>query len=466
MRNPESLLDARLSTLPLVSRDPESLLDARLSALLSAPRDQIDLQLERPRAVWQALGHPTTGNRVVLVGGTNGKGSCVEALCSLARAAGLRVGSYASPHLRSLCERVVLPEGPVSAEDFLQALDNVEKASPVAADLTWFECITLAAFDILARADLDLAVLEIGLGGRLDVVNLQEPDIAIVSGVALDHCEFLGNTLEEIATDKSHIYRPGKPALCGQLNAPLPLRGHALELGSIPCFAGHEYDFREHESGFDLYCPMAGLDLKSVSAPNLPARSAALAMIAARILVPELPVSLCTSVIEKVKVPGRMQLWQHQGVRVLLDVAHNVEAIERLKRSLASLRAPVEVIFGAMSNKDVATMVRELAPEVGTWHLCASELERSAKPEDIRAWLPAPAQQQVQCHESAEQAVLSALGRAKELGRDVLVCGSFVTVGAVMDALDIPADYSRHCTDAARESSLSSLSDLSSVKHA
>jgi dihydrofolate synthase/folylpolyglutamate synthase len=224
-------------------------LDAWLQRHAGDPRD-IKLGLDRVAAVYASLGKPVVAEHVIVVGGTNGKGSSIAMLEAIYESAGYRTGAYTSPHLHEYRERVRLRGAPVAEEEMLAALESVE-ANRDDTPLTYFEFGTLAALWLFAQQPLDLALLEVGLGGRLDAVNLIDADVALVTNVALDHQDWLGSDREAIGREKAGIFRPGRAAICGESAPPRSLIEVANELGADLRCAGRDFSGRSRDGVWD-----------------------------------------------------------------------------------------------------------------------------------------------------------------------------------------------------------------------
>lgn len=321
------------------------------------PPEQIVLGLERVRRVAERLPVAPGRAQVCTVAGTNGKGSTVEALGALARACGCRYGQYTSPHLFRFTERIRINGQEVSEPDLAAACDQVEAARGDTF-LTFFEFTTLAAFVLFASADLDLWILEVGLGGRLDAVNLVDADVSVITQIGLDHQAFLGETLEEIAREKAGILRSGKTAWTIQQPAIETLRDVASQYGAVL----ETVSWQELEGGG---AEVSGFGA-SVGLPPLaiPIPSAALALAAAR----QLGVS-CeaeATVLETVTLVGRLtERVDRQGVRWWFDVAHNPQAVSYVMSRWKRLIVPGRrlVILGLLADKDAVEVIRAIDPE-------------------------------------------------------------------------------------------------------
>ena len=400
----------------------------------------IELGLERVREVAGRLGLGKPAPRVISVAGTNGKGSTVAFIEAMVRAAGFRVGAYTSPHLLRYNERLRIDGVEASDEALIAAFEAVEAARGDTL-LTWFEFGTLAALWLLAREPLDLAILEVGMGGRLDAVNLVDADVAVVTSIALDHAEYLGHDRESIAREKAGIFRPGKPAMIGELDPPDALLREADRLGAPLLRAGRSYRFETTADGWlwqddheRLVLPLPGL-----RAPAQIANAAA-AIAALRALRPALPVTAdaIASGIAAVRLSGRMQVIAGP-VEIVLDVAHNPQAAQQLADWLRGNRAAGATIavFAALADKDVANEVAALMGQIDLWHLAGLN-GVGARGQSVEAlWQKVGAllsRSLTQRHGSVADALAEAR-RIAQPGDRIVVFGSFHTVGEALVAL-------------------------------
>lgn len=381
----------------------------------------IDMGLDRVRAVWRRMDATRPAPVVITVGGTNGKGSTVAFLEAMLRAGGMRVGSYTSPHILRYNERVrvngvAVDDGAlVDAFERVEAARGVDSSQPVT--LTYFEFGTLAAFDIFARAELDVALLEVGLGGRLDAVNIVDADCAVVVTVDLDHMEYLGSDRETIGREKAGIFRPGKPAIIGETDPPQSLLQHARGIGARTEILGRDFGWSPQVDALEWWhrdptqpryvAPAeshADIVLRGELAleGGFQYHNAATAIAALHALGER--VRWDAGAIAKPQhavgcepfLPGRLQ---HLGERpdLVLDVGHNPQAARALALWLD--RHPVagvtRAVFGALADKDVEGVVAALGTRVDRWYVAglAAESSRGGSTERllarVRAALPA-----------------------------------------------------------------------------
>ena len=405
----------------------------------------IALGLDRVREVAQRL-NVRLDCPVITVAGTNGKGSTCAMLECILRHAGYRTGLYTSPHLRHFTERLQIAGQPVDAIDWIAAFADVEGAragfgSEVA--LTFFEFTTLAALLVMQRAALDVAVLEVGLGGRLDAVNLIDADCAIITSIALDHVAWLGLDREAIGREKAGILRTGRPAVISESQPPASVLNHARDIGATLLRLGHEF----HATAHGAHWQWRGLGTQSTDLPvpalpgdhQLPNAAGVLAALTA--LRDSLPVTTQAvhTGLSEVRWPGRLQTLPGPP-QVVLDVAHNPHAVQALAdylRGLAPARR-THLVLGAMADKDLAGMVTLLQPLADAVYLCDLPLQRAAKAEDLRlVWMGGaePGTAVLQTFADPATAYRAACAAADPADR-IVVCGSFLTVGGVLDAQD------------------------------
>lgn len=399
----------------------------------------IALGLDRVREVAARMGVRRPARKVITVGGTNGKGSTVAFIEAIARAAEWKVGAYTSPHLLRYNERVRV-DGVEATDEALAAAFSAVEAARADTPLTYFEYGTLAALWLFQRAGLDLAVLEVGLGGRLDAVNLIDPDVAVITTVDLDHQDWLGPDRETIGQEKAGIARPWKPLVLGEDDPPASVLRHAYAIGASAVRTRCDFFFepvdaqhwRWREVGFSVELPMPRL------AAPVQLRNAATAIAALRALGRPLPKAALAEGVAVAMVPGRLQRIEHDGVTWLLDVGHNPQAARALADWLRTSphAGRTWAVYAALVDKDAAGVVAELAHEVDAW--CVAGLEQvgpRGEPVDAFAERLAgtAAATAVRCDTVAE--ALAAVRAEARAGDRVLVFGSFHTVAAAQAEL-------------------------------
>lgn len=416
-------------------------LDAWLDWQVGLHPKRMELGLERVAQVWSRLGPAALPFPVVTVGGTNGKGSCVAMIEAMALAAGYRCGCYTSPHLLRYNERVRLDGEPVSDQALCDAFARVDAARGEVA-LTYFEFGTLATLDLLVRARPDLVVLEVGLGGRLDAVNLVDADVAVVTSIGLDHTAWLGESLDQIAVEKAGIFRAGRPAVIGQSDAPAALRQSAERRGALPLQLAREFGHETAESGWTWIGP--GGERLALPVPAMRggfqldnAAAAITALTTLRERLP-LPVNAIRGGLLRARLPGRFQVVPG-AVSWILDVAHNGPAATALAANLRAFgcQGQVHAVLAILADKDPLAIATPLLPQVGRWYLTHSEDARALPVEQLGERL-AGVLGAAPCERfGALDAALDAAVAAAVPGDCILVFGSFTTVsGALRRTLD------------------------------
>jgi dihydrofolate synthase/folylpolyglutamate synthase len=406
----------------------------------------IDLGLQRVRSVAERMQLLPCPFRTITVAGTNGKGSTVALLEALLLAAGQRCGSFTSPHLLRYNERIRIAGAEVADADLGAAFAAID-AARADTTLTYFEYSALAALYLLRAAAVQVAVLEVGLGGRLDAVNIVDADVAVITSIGFDHRDWLGDTLEQIGREKAGILRAGRPAVLATPDLPDSVLAHARAIGAQPVIAQRDYLWELLPgAGGAWRFDGAALQLPALPAPNLagPQQYAnAAAAIAALELLPLLPaLSPATAAqgLRAVTLPGRFQRLppaSRGGVEWILDVAHNPAAAQVLANNLASLpRAARSIaVVGILDDKDVAGIVGALAGQIDSWIACSIDAPRGLTAQALVARSGLPAAGALQ-----EQSIAAGLARASELARPgdrVVVFGSFLTVGPALQWLGL-----------------------------
>lgn len=402
----------------------------------------IEMGLDRVRAVADALALPRPAPRVVTVAGTNGKGSTVAFLEAIAREAGLRVGTYTSPHLLAYGERVRIDGAQAGEAELVEAFAAVESARGT-TPLTYFEFGTLAALWLFARAGLDLAILEVGLGGRLDATNLVDADVAVITTVDLDHQDWLGEDREAIGAEKAGIARAWRPLVLGDDDPPASVLRHAYAIGASALRIGCDFFFepvddarwRWREVGCELDLPMPAL------AAPVQLRNAAVAIAALRALDLDLPEAAFAAGVASTRLDGRLQRFERGGVAIAVDVGHNPQAARALAAWLRSSPAPgrTHVVYAALADKDVVAVAGAFDGLVDAWWLGGSlgagarglGVDGLAQRLQVAGILPAG-------RSPDPAAALAAALQAAAAGDRVLVFGSFHAAEEALRALRGP----------------------------
>lgn len=401
----------------------------------------IDMGLERVKVVAQRMAI-RFDCPAITVAGTNGKGSTCAMLESILGQAGYRTGVYTSPHLVHFEERLRLQGEPVSATELIAAFDRVEKARAGydrEVSLTYFEFTTLAILDLMAGAKLDVAILEVGLGGRLDAVNIIEPDCAVITSIDLDHMELLGNDRESIGREKAGIMRTGRPVIVSDPIPPQSVLDHATEIGADLWRLGKDFNFSGDQQQWGWagrgrrYSGLAYPALRGAN--QLVNASGVLAALTA--LRERLPVTAqaVRNGLAFVELPGRFQIIPGQPTLVL-DVAHNPHSVAALTANLDAMGyyPTTHAVFGAMADKDLAPMLARIMPLIDKWYFTDLPTPRAATAQALQGFLQAQNKRsQVTTATFTDPLLaLQAAMLAADPADRIVVFGSFFTVGGVL----------------------------------
>ena len=393
---------------------------------------EIDLGLPRVRSVAQALFDLPTDYPVITVAGTNGKGSVSAYLHAMLAAAGFKTGVFTSPHLQAYNERIQIDGKPVSDEQLVAAFARID-AARAHTSLTYFEFSALAALLLFDEFVVDCAILEVGMGGRLDAINIVDADVAIITNVALDHVQWLGTDREQIGAEKAGIMRSGKAAICGDRDPPASLLKHARETGARLKCLGRDFDcIRDGETWIyqsaDAF--LGGLPLPGL-AGAIQIDNAAVAVAALQELGERFPVAIghLHKGLKEAFLPGRIQR-VGQDPEWILDVSHNPAAARVLADWLAATRANGQtlLVFAMLEDKDAAGVARVLAGNVDAWFLGSLAGSRALSARDLQKRIAT-------CTQDARVSLFDTVAAACEAARRdagpndrIVVCGSFHTV--------------------------------------
>jgi dihydrofolate synthase/folylpolyglutamate synthase len=431
----------------------QSTLTGWIDWLLQLHAQEIELGLDRIRLVASAMQLTRPAPLVISVAGTNGKGSSVALLVAMLKAAGYQVGAYTSPHIQFFNERIQINGNPVRDDLIIEAFTAIE-AERAHTKLTYFEFSTLAALYIFKRAELDVVVLEVGLGGRLDAVNIVDADAALITAIDIDHIDWLGSDRSVIATEKAGIMRTGKIAVCSEVNPPASLMAYANQ---------HDVPLSQFKVDFDLQVNDQAWSFKWLASQNTDNQSAVLTDLPLPALKGNFQLnnaagvvallSKLTSVLpverhaiklglQHVSHPGRLQSITLDSQAWLIDVAHNPQSAQALADYLeqqAAMQAPLGYlsIFSVLNDKDSLPMVQKMLPFVITWVIIDLEIPRATSVKALRRLLNAAGveDRHIITKNSMQEAVTYARSCAVE---DVLVWGSFFTVSQLL--AELPAN--------------------------
>ncbi|PPC77231.1 bifunctional tetrahydrofolate synthase/dihydrofolate synthase [Pokkaliibacter plantistimulans] len=406
----------------------------------------IDLGLDRVQKVWQALGAPQPAKKVVVVGGTNGKGSTLTYISQLAMTAGWKTGTYTSPHFLRYNERVAIEGKSVADGQLCAVFERIEACQTALSQqgevisLTYFEFGTLAALLLLAGANLDLAVLEVGLGGRLDAVNIVSGDVAIVTSVDLDHTDWLGSDREAIGFEKAGIFRPDRLALCAEPDVPQSLAEHAQTIAARLMKIGESFGIDEGNGDYRCYGQLPDgrpWYVDHIPAPQLPVRNMAPALQAVKWLGIELTDEQCRHALSHATLTGRFQHMEWQNRHWLLDVAHNPEAARHLAKWLArnAKGRKVHALCGMLADKDIEGVLGALVSSIGHWQLLTLQGARGQTAEGMaRRVAHLTSDASIAQADTVEEA-LTALINVSSADDLIVVFGSFYTVSMALEKM-------------------------------
>lgn len=417
-------------------------LDQWLLYLEQLHPSEIEMGLARVQDVAKRLKLPALADQVITVTGTNGKGSSCALLASLVAQQGLQVGVYSSPHLLRYNERVRINGQQVTDQQLCEAFTQVEQARGDIS-LTYFEMGTLAAFWLFAQEKLDVVILEVGLGGRLDAVNIIDADIAVVTNIGLDHHDWLGDTRNAVAYEKAGIFRGGRPAVCGDLDPPEKLLTQATLLTVPLLLRGRDFDLAQtehawHWRGLNQYGEP--IELKNIPLLDLPIENAALALqVYAALGLPWQP-ELLRSALTAAQMPGRLQKltvnWQGRTLQLLLDVAHNPHAAEYLAQRLQSrpIKGRRLAVLGVLDDKNLTGILQPVEAQIDRWAVASLPSPRSYTKEHLEQALQQRNAQVVVCEDVAQ--AIEAQCAAATVDDQIVIFGSFFTAAEALKWLE------------------------------
>ena len=376
---------------------------------LNRPRED-EFGLNRLRPITDIIFRSTIAEKIVVIGGTNGKGTTAEVLNNLLQESNFKIGLYTSPHLFKFNERIRINGVPISNSEIIDAFEEVKNLKNDTR-LTYFDYATLAAFIIFAKNNLDVAILEIGLGGRYDPVNLVDPDISILTNVELDHQKWLGNTREQIGEEKSAIFRDGKIIIMGSNNMPSSVMKKVEDLNAKTLQLEEDFFIEE------------------LATSNLNKESVACS-IAAYKEITNCEIDFNT-VLKNTSLLGRCDV----NNKFILDVSHNLASVKNLVTFLNKdfKGKSIKAVVGLMKDKDIHDIIRAVKGIVSEWYACSPNMERAMSANDLKELIFAETETKVDAFETVDLAVKEAL---KEDDSDlVLIFGSFFTVSEAYKSL-------------------------------
>ncbi len=397
----------------------------------------IELGLNRIRKVWGELGKPSPAKKIISIAGTNGKGSCTAILESILNEASYNIGTYTSPHLQYYNERIKINRRNCESDDICLAFSEIEEARG-SIPLSFFEFGTLAAILIFSKANLDIAILEIGLGGRLDAVNIIDADISLITTIGLDHTDWLGNSTEQIGEEKAGIMRANKPVIFASPEMPSSIEKRANFIGARLSRVDSDYFFSENQLDWDWYSE--GQSFKNLPKPSLKGAfqiQNAAACLKAMSFLPEIyrvNKQQIESGLKNLILKGRFDIYQ-RNCRWVLDVAHNFEATKELVNQLKKedIKGDVYAVIGIYKDKPIREMLLYASSVITQWNLLdLGNLGRGASEKELLARMPDIESNKINTWKDIDLC-LTQVENSAQNNDIVLVFGSFVTVGKTMD---------------------------------
>jgi dihydrofolate synthase/folylpolyglutamate synthase len=409
-------------------------LDDWLAYIAGIHHTSIDLGLDRVHRVASRLGLMPFPHKVITVGGTNGKGSTIKAMESIYLAAGYQVAAYTSPHLVRFNERLAIQGKSASDDIFIQAFEQVELAREEIS-LSFFEYSTLAALLVCFALPLDVVLLEVGLGGRLDAVNIVDADITVISSISIDHVDWLGSTRELISQEKAGIFRAGKPVICGDSNPPDVMLDQARAL-KAPLYCINR-DFHCIQKGKFWAWKNAEKTYSPLPLSPLKLENIACAMMAIECYQAALPVTqfAIISGIAKAALAGRFEVLESSPV-VIVDVAHNPESAALLAERLIARNVKIKAVFAILESKDVLNTIEPLLSIVSDWYLSELDFGDSVKVDVLEAQFREFGIDNCYTTDTVSQALAKAIAGSDDQD-EVVVFGSFHAVREAKHYLSI-----------------------------
>ena len=408
-----------------------------LDYIQTAGPKEIDLGLQRIKPIYEKLIKSKIASKVIVVGGTNGKGTTTEFLGQLLASKHKIVGTFTSPHLFNFNERIKINGKPVSDESIIESFELIEE-SRGSTNLTYFDFSTLAALLIFNKSKADYMVLEIGLGGRLDPVNIVDSDIAILTNVELDHQDWLGEDRESIGKEKADIFKLHKPVIIGQHEVPISVYEKTLETKNQTFCVGKEFDYQVDNLNKKWTFNFKGerqVSYADIKLNSFSVSSISCALAAFCLLEEEISLDM-DAVFNSLDLKGRCELIDN---RYLLDVSHN-ESSARYLSSFIERNfedgTVINAVFGVMEDKDVNSILEPLATRINKWYVTSADIERSMATEKLGDIINSKYPKDMELVGSVSEACIKAQEETEEGGL-VLIFGSFYTVSEAFPALKL-----------------------------
>ena len=415
----------------------ENSLEYWLDYIQTVGLKEIDLGLQRIKPIYEQLIKSKIASKVIVVGGTNGKGTTTEFLGQLLVSKHKTVGTFTSPHLFNFNERIKINGKSVSDESIIESFKLIEE-SRGSTNLTYFDFSTLAALLIFNKSKVDYMVLEIGLGGRLDPVNIVDSDIAILTNVELDHQDWLGEDRESIGKEKADIFKLHKPVIIGQHEVPNSVHEKTLETKNQTFCVGKEFDYQVDDLNKKWTFTFKGerqVSYADIKLNSFSVSSISCALAAFCLLEEEISLDM-DAVFNSVDLKGRCELIDN---RYLLDVSHNESSARYLSSFIERNfedRTVINAVFGVMEDKDVNSILEPLATRINKWYVTSADIERSMATEKLGDIINSKYPKDMELVGSVTEACIKAQEETEEGGL-VLIFGSFYTVSEAFPALKL-----------------------------
>lgn len=391
---------------------------------------EIELGLDRVKQVAARLDVLSPNCPVIIVGGTNGKGSTVFAIEAVYLKAGYSVGSFTSPFLFTINEEIKINSIPVSDHELMQAFATIEEIRKEIS-LTPFEFHTLAALLIFSHHPLHLWILEVGLGGRLDAVNMLDADVSVITSIDIDHADLLGHTREAIGFEKAGIARTNKPLICGDINPPISLKNYAQHIHAEYFYQTHDFFYLEHEESWDWQYQEIIYDKLPYN--NLKIENLSTACMVITLLQSVLPIEVIhiRQAFSKLQLPGRIQVVIKDNIKHIFDVAHNPAAINYLAKRLTTISGGKNLaVFSMLADKDILQSILAIAPHIDDWYIAPLKTKRAASIEQLKKYFHEANINNINFFSSIPEAYQQALEEV-EMQDQLIIFGSFHTVAEI-----------------------------------
>lgn len=407
-------------------------LDDWLSLLENRQHEEIKLNLDRISQVAGRLDLLTPSAKVITIAGTNGKGSTVACLEELYTNAGLSVGVYTSPHLFSFNERIKVNKTPISDNELCKLFHIIE-VSRQNIELSYFEMATLAALLHFKRKSVEIILLEVGMGGRLDATNIINPDLSIITTINFDHQKYLGATLEEIAIEKAGIMRRGKPVIYADTICQDVMQDYAMKVGAKLYAINKDFSFAINEQNQLTVNFLEKVENYQLDNINFKAAGAAIVAVKVFSVYFNVADKIIYKSLQSVNIPGRLQ-YLSGNINYLFDVSHNIQSVELLSDFLVKVKkdnAKVHAVFSALKDKDLSGLIGKMQQYVDYWYPVELNVKRACNGDDILNILNLSGEKHSICYDNALSAFKKASKCAK-IGDLIVVYGSFSLVGPVL----------------------------------